>query len=98
MIAISDNLSTRTTQEVTDWLASHPRWQFVFTPHRKHASWLNQVRDLLLDPPAACSSAAPRERAGPAHQMLAFVEVYNQTAKLFHLDVHRQGVDCVRKP
>jgi hypothetical protein len=39
VIAISDNLSTRTTTEVSDWLADHPRWRFVFTP--KHASWLN---------------------------------------------------------
>ncbi len=35
VIAISDNLSTRTTQEVTDWLADHPRWRFVFTPKRR---------------------------------------------------------------
>ena len=41
VIAISDNLSTRTTQEVEDWLADHPRWRFLFTP--KHASWLDQV-------------------------------------------------------
>ena len=32
VIAITDNLSTRTTKEVADWLAEHPRWRFVFTP------------------------------------------------------------------
>jgi transposase len=41
IIAITDNLSTRGTQEVTDWLGAHPRWSFHFTP--THASWLNQV-------------------------------------------------------
>ncbi|MGH3991363.1 MAG: IS630 family transposase, partial [Pseudonocardiaceae bacterium] len=41
IVAITDNLSTRKTQEVTDWLAEHPRWSFQFTP--THASWLNQV-------------------------------------------------------
>jgi transposase len=32
IIAVSDNLSTRGTQEVTDWLEAHPRWGFQFTP------------------------------------------------------------------
>src|SRR5713101_8231423 len=41
IVAISDNLSTRGTQEVQDWLEAHPRWRFQFTP--THASWLNQV-------------------------------------------------------
>ena len=55
VIAISDNLSTRTTQEVNDWLADHPRWRFVFTP--KHASWLNQVEIFVRH-------EAPCERRG----------------------------------
>ena len=41
IIAVSDNLSTRGTEEVQQWLAAHPRWSFQFTP--THASWLNQV-------------------------------------------------------
>ncbi|MCA1678614.1 MAG: IS630 family transposase, partial [Actinobacteria bacterium] len=41
IVAITDNLSTRGTQEVQDWLAAHPRWSFQFTP--THASWLNQI-------------------------------------------------------
>jgi hypothetical protein len=36
IIAVSDNLSTRGTQEVQDWLAEHPRWSFQFPP--THAS------------------------------------------------------------
>jgi transposase len=41
IIAVSDDLSTLGTQEVTDWLTEHPRWSFQFTP--THASWLNQI-------------------------------------------------------
>jgi len=38
---ILDNLMAHKTQEVKDWLASHPRFEFHYTP--THASWLNQV-------------------------------------------------------
>ncbi len=41
IVAVSDNLSTRRTEEVQEWLQEHPRWRFQFTP--THASWLNQV-------------------------------------------------------
>jgi DDE superfamily endonuclease len=41
IVAVSDNLSTRGTEEVQQWLAPHPRWSFQFTP--THASWLNQI-------------------------------------------------------
>ncbi len=36
IVAVSDNLSTRGTEEVTKWLKGHPRWRFQFTP--THAS------------------------------------------------------------
>lgn len=39
IVAVSDNLSTRGTKEVQQWLEDHPRWRFQFTP--THASWLN---------------------------------------------------------
>jgi len=82
VIAITDNLSTRTTDEVEQWLADHPRWRFVFTP--KHASWLNQVEIFF-------SILARRllkhghfsGETDLAEQMLAFVEHYNLTAKPF---------------
>jgi transposase len=77
VIAISDNLSTRTTQEVTDWLAEHPRWRFVFTP--KHASWLNQIEiffSILARRLLKRGSFASEHDL--AQQMLAFVETYNQ--------------------
>jgi transposase len=82
VIAISDNLSTRTTQEVSDWLAQHPRWRFVFTP--KHASWLNQVEIFfsILARRLLKRSAFTSEQ-DLAQQMLAFVETYNQTARPF---------------
>jgi transposase len=82
IVAVSDNLSTRTTQEVNAWLESHPRWSFQFTP--THASWLNQIeiffsilyRRLL-------KHGAFTSEDDLAQQMLAFVETYNQTAKPF---------------
>jgi transposase len=82
IVAISDNLSTRGTQEVTGWLTAHPRWSFQFTP--THASWLNQVeiffsilyRRLL-------KHGMFTSEQDLAEQMLAFIETYNQTAKPF---------------
>ena len=82
VIAISDNLSTRTTQEVTDWLADHPRWRFVFTP--KHASWLNQVEIFFsILARRLLKRGAFTSETDLAQQMLAFVETYNQTARPF---------------
>src|SRR5215831_9883023 len=82
VIAISDNLSTRTTQEVTDWLAEHPRWRFVFTP--KHASWLNQVEIFFsILARRLLKRGAFTSEQDLARQMLAFVETYNQTARPF---------------
>jgi transposase len=83
VIAISDNLSTRTTQEVTDWLADHPRWRFVFTP--KHASWLNQVEIFFsILARRLLKRGAFTSEHDLAQQMLAFVETYNQTARPFN--------------
>jgi len=82
IVAITDNLSTRGTQEVQDWLGAHPRWSFQFTP--THASWLNQIeiffsilwRRLL-------KHGIFSSEQDLAEQMLAYVETYNQTAKPF---------------
>ena len=82
IVAITDNLSTRGTDEVQRWLEAHPRWRFQFTP--THASWLNQVeiffsilwRRLL-------KHGIFTSEHDLAEQMLAFVETYNQTAKPF---------------
>lgn len=82
IIAVSDNLSTRGTQEVTDWLKDHPRWSFQFTP--THASWLNQVEiffSILYRRLLKHGIFFSEEDL--AEQMLAFVETYNQTAKPF---------------
>jgi hypothetical protein len=76
------SISTRGTAEVKAWLEQHPRWSLQFTP--THASWLNQDRDLLLDPlPATAQARHPHLRGGPRPQMLAYIETYNQTAKPF---------------
>ena len=82
IVAITDNLSTRGTEEVQDWLKAHPRWRFQFTP--THASWLNQIeiffsilwRRLL-------KHGIFTSEQDLAEQMLAFVETYNQTATPF---------------
>lgn len=82
VVAVSDNLSTRGTEEVQQWLTGHPRWSFQFTP--THASWLNQIeiffsilyRRLL-------KHGIFTSEDDLAQQMLAFIETYNQTAKPF---------------
>jgi transposase len=82
IVAVSDNLSTRGTQEVTDWLKDHPRWSFRFTP--THASWLNQIEiffSILYRRLLKHGIFFSEEDL--AEQMLAFIETYNQTAKPF---------------
>ena len=82
IVAITDNLSTRGTENVREWLEAHPRWRLQFTP--THASWLNQIeiffsilwRRLL-------KHGIFTSEHDLAEQMLAFVETYNQTAKPF---------------
>lgn len=82
IVAVSDNLSTRGTQEVTDWLAEHPRWSFQFTP--THASWLNQVEIFFsIAYRRLLKHGAFTSEQDLAEQMLAFIETYNQTAKPF---------------
>jgi transposase len=82
IVAVTDNLSTRGTEEVQQWLKDHPRWRFQFTP--THASWLNQIeiffsilyRRLLKH---GIFTSEP----DLAEQMLAFIDTCNQTAKPF---------------
>jgi transposase len=82
VIAITDNLSTRTTQEVDEWLEAHPRWRFQFTP--THASWLNQVEIFFsILAKRLLKHGAFSSEQDLATQMLAFVEHYNLTAKPF---------------
>jgi transposase len=82
IIAVSDNLSTRTTQEVNEWLEDHPRWSFQFTPN--HASWLNQVEIFFsILHRRLLKHGAFTSEADLAEQMLAFIESYNQTAQPF---------------
>jgi transposase len=82
VVAILDNLSTHKTQEVEDWLAEHPRWEFVFTP--KHASWLNQVEIFFsILARRLLRHGAFTDVDDRATQMLAFVEHHNLSAKPF---------------
>jgi len=82
IVAVSDNLSTRGTKEVQEWLEAHPRWSFQFTP--THASWLNQIEiffSILYRRLLKHGMFASEQDL--AEQMLAFIETYNQTAKPF---------------
>ncbi len=80
--AILDNLQVHKTPEVRAWLEAHPRWHFHFTP--THASWLNQIelwfsilsRRLLR-------RGTFTSKQDLKHQLLAFIERYNPTAKPF---------------
>lgn len=82
VIAITDNLSTRRTQEVEEWLDDHPHWRFCFTP--THASWLNQVEIFFsILARRLLKHGAFESEQDLAEQMLAFVEHYNLTAKPF---------------
>jgi transposase len=82
VVAITDNLSTRTAPEVEEWLAEHPRWRFQFTP--THASWLNQVEIFFsILARRLLRHGAFDSEADLAEQMLCFVETYNQTAQPF---------------
>lgn len=82
IVAVTDNLSTRRTEEVQEWLDAHPRWRFQFTP--THASWLNQVEIFfsILHRRLLKHGAFTSEQ-DLAEQLLAFIETYNQTAKPF---------------
>ncbi len=82
IVAISDNLSTRGTTEVQDWLAAHPRWRFAFTP--THASWLNQIEIFFsILHRRLLRHGSFNSEQDLAEQLLAFIETYNQTAKPF---------------
>ena len=82
IVAVTDNLSTRGTQAVQDWLTAHPRWSFQFTP--THASWLNQIEiffSILVR--RLLKHGIFTSEQDLAEQMLAYIETYNQTAKPF---------------
>jgi transposase len=82
IVAVSDNLSTRGTQEVGDWLAKHPRWSFQYTP--THASWLNQIEIFFsILHRRLLKHGIFISEPDLAEQLLAFIETYNQTAQPF---------------
>ena len=81
IVALSDNLSTRGTEEVQTWLADHPRWSFRFTP--KHASWLNQIEIFFSILYRRLLKHGILTSEQDLEQMLVFVETYNQAAKPF---------------
>ena len=90
MVAVSDNLSTRGTQEVTDWLEQHPRWSFQFTP--THASWLNQIEiffSILYRRLLKHGMFFSEEDL--AEQMLSIHRDLQPNRQTIQVDLHRQG-------
>ena len=82
IVDVTDNISTRGTEEVQQWLQAHPRWDFQFTP--THASWLNEIEIFF----SILYRRLPKHGVFTseddlAQQMLSFTETYNQTAKPF---------------
>jgi len=83
VIAIVDNLNTHANHEVDVWLADHPQWEFIYTP--KHASWLNQVEIFFsILARRLLKHGVFDSETDLAEQMLAFVELHNQTATPFN--------------
>ena len=96
IVAISDNLSTRGTQEVQDWLEAHPRWSFQFTP--THASWLNQIEIFfsilyrrLLKHGTFTSEDRPRRADARLRRDL------QPDRQALQVDLHRQGPRSMRE-
>jgi DDE superfamily endonuclease len=82
IVAVRNNVSTRGTQEVQNWLTEHPRWSFRFTP--AHASWLSQIEIVFsILYRRLLKHGISFSEEDLAEQMLAFIETYNQTAKPF---------------
>jgi transposase len=78
--AILDNLQVHKTPEVKQWLDSHPRWTFHFTP--THASWLNQIELFFsILTRRLLRRGIFTSKADLKTQLLAFIERYNPTAK-----------------
>jgi transposase len=80
--AILDNLQVHKTPEVNTWLDAHPRWTFHFTP--THATWLNQIELFFsILTRRGLRRGIFTSQADLRHQLLAFIERYNPTAKPF---------------
>jgi transposase len=96
IVAITDNLSTRGTEDVQQWLEAHPRWRFQFTP--THASWLNQVEIFLLDPLAKAAQARHLHlRAGPRRADARLHRDLQPDRQAVQVDLHRQGPRSMSK-
>lgn len=77
ILIITDNINTRRGQAAKDWLASHRRVSFLFTPF--HGSWLNQVEIWF----SILSSKALKGRSFEtvrqlANAIRAFVRLWNR--------------------
>jgi transposase len=91
-VAISDSPSTRTTPEVKDWLAVHPRWSLRCAP--THASWLNQIEIVLsIMYQRLLKHGTLTSGDDLAQQLLVRIETYNQTGRPFKWTYDRKTVE-----
>ena len=78
---VLDNLNTHKPKR-DRWLARHPNVRFHFTP--THASWLNQVEMLVLDPHRPGPQRRKLHRVAELRDRIdAFVARHNQSARPF---------------
>jgi hypothetical protein len=95
IVAITDNLSTRGTEEVNEWLQAHPRCSFQFTP--KHASWLNQ-REIFFSilGRGAAQARDLHQRARPRAADARVRGDLQPGRQAVQVDLHRQGSRSMR--
>ena len=90
IVAITDNLSTRGTDEVEQWVGDHARWSFQFTPQARLEA--QPGRDLLLDPLAAPAQARHLHlRARPRRADARVRRDLQPDRQAVQVDYYRQG-------
>ena len=90
IIAVSDNLSTRGTQEVTDWLERPPALELPVHPHPRLVA--EPDRDLLLDPlPPAAQARHLLQRGRPRRADARVHRDLQPDRQTLQVDLHRQG-------
>ncbi len=87
---ILDNLNTHKPKH-DRWLRRQPNVRFHFTP--PHASWINQIRDLVQHSRTSSSEGSrPHPPPTDSPAIDAFIDIYNPEAGPFQLtkdSVHR---------
>jgi transposase len=79
---VCDNVSVHKGKKVKQWLETHPRFVFHFTP--VHCSWMNQVEQWFsIFQRKRLTIADFASKADLQAKIHAFIEQWNETAKAF---------------